>query len=147
MQLFKISFVLWKFRKVKKNFLDFFFTNFFLIFSDIFLLQMPYSVRLSYLPWWQASATSSTDLIFSIRLKWRSLILIWRTWFMLAGIGILLLLAIIFYINNRQKHKAKLKSCKRYSKLKWFEKKFDQFLRLQQVVILVHIVHQKIIEH
>jgi hypothetical protein len=32
-----------------------------------------------------------------------------RTYFLLAGIGVLLLLAIIFYRNNRQKHKAKLK--------------------------------------
>lgn len=41
-----------------------------------------------------------------------------RTYFMLAGIGVLLLLAIIFYRNNRQKHKAKLKIEKAYEDLK-----------------------------
>jgi len=41
-----------------------------------------------------------------------------RTWFMLAGIGVLLLLAVIFYINNRQKHKDKLKIEKAYHDLK-----------------------------
>jgi len=41
-----------------------------------------------------------------------------RTWFMMAGIGVLLLLAIIFYINNRQKHKDKLKIEKAYHDLK-----------------------------
>ena len=41
-----------------------------------------------------------------------------RTWFLLAGIGVLLLLAIIFYRNNRQKHKAKLKIEKAYDELK-----------------------------
>jgi two-component system NtrC family sensor kinase len=41
-----------------------------------------------------------------------------RTWFMLAGIGVFLLLAIIFYINNRQKHKAKLKIEQAYHDLK-----------------------------
>ena len=41
-----------------------------------------------------------------------------RTWFMLAGIGVLLLLAIIFYRNNRQKHKAKIKIEKAYDELK-----------------------------
>ena len=33
-----------------------------------------------------------------------------RTYFLFAGIGVLLLLAIIFYRNNRQKHKAKIKN-------------------------------------
>ena len=37
---------------------------------------------------------------------------------MLAGIGVLLLLAIIFYRNNRQKHKAKIKIEKAYDELK-----------------------------
>ncbi|HEX6845737.1 MAG TPA: hypothetical protein VF144_02110, partial [Chitinophagaceae bacterium] len=41
-----------------------------------------------------------------------------RTYFMLAGIGVLLLLAIIFYRNNRQKHKAKIKIEKAYDDLK-----------------------------
>jgi signal transduction histidine kinase len=41
-----------------------------------------------------------------------------RTWFLLAGIGVLLLLAIIFYRNNRLKHKAKLKIEKAYDELK-----------------------------
>ena len=41
-----------------------------------------------------------------------------RTYFLLAGIGVLLLLAIIFYWNNRQKHKAKLKIEKAYDDLK-----------------------------
>ena len=41
-----------------------------------------------------------------------------RTWFMLAGIGVLLLLAIIFYRNNRQKNKAKIKIEKAYDNLK-----------------------------
>ena len=41
-----------------------------------------------------------------------------RTWLLLAGIGVLLLLAIIFYRNNRQKHKAKLKIEKAYDELK-----------------------------
>jgi hypothetical protein len=41
-----------------------------------------------------------------------------RTWFLLAGIGVLLLLAIIFYINNRQKHKDKLKIENAYHDLK-----------------------------
>ena len=41
-----------------------------------------------------------------------------RTWFLLTGIGVLLLLAIIFYRNNRQKHKAKLKIEKAYDELK-----------------------------
>jgi len=37
---------------------------------------------------------------------------------LLAGIGVLLLLAIIFYINNRQKHKAKVKIEQAYDNLK-----------------------------
>jgi len=41
-----------------------------------------------------------------------------KTYFMLAGIGVLLLLAIIFYRNNRQKHKAKLKIEQAYDNLK-----------------------------
>src|SRR5258706_6186099 len=41
-----------------------------------------------------------------------------RTIFLLAGIGLLLLLAIIFYRNNRQKHKAKIKIEKAYDDLK-----------------------------
>jgi signal transduction histidine kinase len=41
-----------------------------------------------------------------------------RTWFLVAGIGILLLLAIISYRNNRQKHKAKLKIEQAYDHLK-----------------------------
>jgi two-component system NtrC family sensor kinase len=41
-----------------------------------------------------------------------------RTYFLLAGIGVLLLLAIIFYRNNRQKHKAKLKIEQAYDNLK-----------------------------
>ena len=41
-----------------------------------------------------------------------------RTWLLLGGIGVLLLLAIIFYRNNRQKHKAKLKIEKAYDELK-----------------------------
>ena len=41
-----------------------------------------------------------------------------RTWIMLAGIGVLLLLAIIFYMNNRQKHKAKIKIEQAYDNLK-----------------------------
>ena len=41
-----------------------------------------------------------------------------RTWFMLAGIGVLLMLAIIFYRNNRQKNKAKIKIEKAYDNLK-----------------------------
>jgi len=41
-----------------------------------------------------------------------------RTWFLLAGIGVLLLLAIVFYRNNRQKHKAKIKIEQAYDNLK-----------------------------
>ena len=41
-----------------------------------------------------------------------------RTYFFLAGIGVLLLLAIIFYRNNRQKHKAKIKIEQAYDNLK-----------------------------
>jgi len=41
-----------------------------------------------------------------------------RTWFLLAGMATLLLLAIFFYINNRQKHKAKIKIEKAYNDLK-----------------------------
>ena len=41
-----------------------------------------------------------------------------RTYFFLAGIGVLLLLAIIFYRNNRQKHRAKIKIEKAYEDLK-----------------------------
>ncbi|HET9825356.1 MAG TPA: ATP-binding protein, partial [Chitinophagaceae bacterium] len=41
-----------------------------------------------------------------------------RTYFMLAGIAVLLLLAIIFYRNNRQKHKAKIKIEQAYENLK-----------------------------
>jgi len=41
-----------------------------------------------------------------------------RTYFLLAGIAVLLLLAIIFYRNNRQKHKAKVKIEKAYDELK-----------------------------
>jgi two-component system, NtrC family, sensor kinase len=41
-----------------------------------------------------------------------------RTYAMLAGIGVLLLLAIIFYRNNRQKHKAKIRIEKAYDELK-----------------------------
>jgi len=41
-----------------------------------------------------------------------------RTYFLLAGIGVLLLLAIIFYRNNRQKHKAKIKIEQAYDDLK-----------------------------
>jgi signal transduction histidine kinase len=41
-----------------------------------------------------------------------------RTWFLLAGIAILLILATFFYINTRQKHKAKIKIEKAYNDLK-----------------------------
>ena len=41
-----------------------------------------------------------------------------RTWFMLGGIAVLLLLAITFYRNNRQKHKAKIKIEQAYDHLK-----------------------------
>ncbi len=41
-----------------------------------------------------------------------------RSYFMLAGIGVLLLLSIIFYRNNLQKHKAKVKIEKAYDELK-----------------------------
>ena len=41
-----------------------------------------------------------------------------RTYFLLAGIGVLLLLAIIFYRNNREKHKAKVRIEKAYDELK-----------------------------
>jgi signal transduction histidine kinase len=41
-----------------------------------------------------------------------------RTWFLLAGIGVLLLLSVIFYRNNRQKHKAKIRIEKAYDELK-----------------------------
>ena len=41
-----------------------------------------------------------------------------RTWFLLTGIGVLLLLAMVFYRNNRQKHKAKVKIEKAYDELK-----------------------------
>jgi signal transduction histidine kinase len=41
-----------------------------------------------------------------------------RTYFLMAGIGVLLLLAIIFYRNNRQKHKAKIKIEQAYDNLK-----------------------------
>jgi|GEM_PF-726325 len=41
-----------------------------------------------------------------------------RTYFLLSGIGVLLLLAIIFYRNNRQKHKAKVKIEQAYENLK-----------------------------
>jgi signal transduction histidine kinase len=41
-----------------------------------------------------------------------------RTWLMLGGIGVLLLLSIIFYRNNRQKNKAKVKIEKAYDNLK-----------------------------
>jgi len=41
-----------------------------------------------------------------------------RTYFLVAGIGVLLLLAIISYRNNRQKHKAKIKIEQAYDNLK-----------------------------
>jgi len=41
-----------------------------------------------------------------------------RTYFLLAGIGVLLLLAIIFYRNNRQKNRAKIKIEEAYNNLK-----------------------------
>ena len=41
-----------------------------------------------------------------------------RTYVLLVGIGVLLLLAIIFYRNNRQKHKAKIKIEQAYDHLK-----------------------------
>ena len=41
-----------------------------------------------------------------------------KTYFMLAGIGVLLLLAIIFYVNNRQKNKTNKKIEKAYNDLK-----------------------------
>jgi signal transduction histidine kinase len=41
-----------------------------------------------------------------------------RTYFLVAGIGVLLLLAIVFYRNNRQKHKAKVKIEQAYDDLK-----------------------------
>ena len=41
-----------------------------------------------------------------------------RTYFLSGGIGVLLLLAIIFYRNNRQKHKAKIKIEQAYDNLK-----------------------------
>jgi signal transduction histidine kinase len=41
-----------------------------------------------------------------------------RTYFMLSGIGVFLLLAIIFYMNNRQKSKAKIKIEQAYDNLK-----------------------------
>ena len=41
-----------------------------------------------------------------------------RTYFLLSGIAVLLVLAVIFYRNNRQKHKANIKIEKAYSELK-----------------------------
>ena len=41
-----------------------------------------------------------------------------RTYLLLGGIGIFLLIAVIFYRNNRQKHKAKIKIEKAYDELK-----------------------------
>src|SRR5205085_7670233 len=41
-----------------------------------------------------------------------------RTYFLLGGIGVLLLLSTIIYRNNRQKHKAKIKIEKAYDELK-----------------------------
>lgn len=41
-----------------------------------------------------------------------------RTWFLLSGIGVLFLLSLLFYRNNRQKHKAKIKIEKAYENLK-----------------------------
>src|SRR5204862_3182591 len=41
-----------------------------------------------------------------------------RIYFLLAGIGVLLLLAIVSYRNNRQKHKAKIKIEQAYNNLK-----------------------------
>ena len=41
-----------------------------------------------------------------------------RTYFLLGGIGVFLLLALIFYRNNRQKHKAKIKIEQAYDDLK-----------------------------
>jgi len=41
-----------------------------------------------------------------------------RTYFLVTGIGVLLLLAIIFYRNNRQKHKAKIRIEQAYDNLK-----------------------------
>ncbi|MBC7827400.1 MAG: GHKL domain-containing protein [Chitinophagaceae bacterium] len=41
-----------------------------------------------------------------------------RTYFLLAGLGVLLLLATVFYWNNRQKHKAKIKIEEAYENLK-----------------------------
>jgi two-component system, NtrC family, sensor kinase len=49
-----------------------------------------------------------------------------RTWFLLAGIAILLLLAIFFYINNRQKHKAKIKIEKAYNDLRLTQQQLIQ---------------------
>ena len=49
-----------------------------------------------------------------------------RTWFLLGGMAILLLLAIFFYINNRQKHKAKVKIEKAYNDLKLTQQQLIQ---------------------
>ncbi|HEV8507643.1 MAG TPA: hypothetical protein VGQ53_19660, partial [Chitinophagaceae bacterium] len=49
-----------------------------------------------------------------------------RTWFLLGGMAILLLLAIFFYINTRQKHKAKIKIEKAYNDLKLTQQQLIQ---------------------
>ena len=49
-----------------------------------------------------------------------------RAWFMLSGIGVLLLLAIIFYRNIRQKQKSKIKIEKAYDDLKTTQQQLIQ---------------------
>ena len=49
-----------------------------------------------------------------------------RTYFLLSGIGVLLLLAIIFYRNNRQKQKAKIKIEQAYDNLKTTQQQLIQ---------------------
>jgi len=49
-----------------------------------------------------------------------------RTYFLLSGIGVLLLLAIIFYRNNRQKQKAKIKIEQAYNNLKTTQQQLIQ---------------------
>jgi len=53
-----------------------------------------------------------------------------RTYFLLAGIAILLLLAIFLYINYRQKHKAKIKIEKAYNDLKVTQQQLIQSAKM-----------------
>jgi len=53
-----------------------------------------------------------------------------RIYFLLAGIAILLLLAIFFYINYRQKHKAKIKIEKAYDDLKVTQQQLIQSAKM-----------------